>query len=252
MLLLDVYAGLGDIPRNTIKSLRIVQIFPKTTSVANRPAIGLAGEENARAILGTVPVETDGSARFLVPAKKPVLFQALDEDGFAFQTMRTLTYLQPGERTTCVGCHDSQTRTPFRKAAHALLRPPSTIDPGELGGRPFSFVEVVQPVLEKHCVACHSGSKIDGDVDLSNTPHNGFTKAYWSLCGDRDFTGAGTNAQERSRSPRAPFWRAQSDSDHRSRRTIRCPRQPLDSPAARRPPRRQTERNRLSTTCRLD
>ena len=193
MLLLDVYAGLGDVPRDTIKSLRVVQIFPKTTPVANHPAIGLAGEENARAILGTVPVEADGSARFLVPAKKPVLFQALDADGFAYQTMRTLTYLQPGERTTCIGCHDSQTKTPYRKAAKALLQPPAKIDPGELGGRPFSFVEVVQPVLDKHCVQCHSGEKIEGKVDLSNTPHDRFSKAYWSLCGDRNFWGAGTN-----------------------------------------------------------
>ncbi|MFH1265179.1 MAG: hypothetical protein ABIK89_05585, partial [Planctomycetota bacterium] len=64
IMLADVYQGLGDVPRGTVKSLRIVQIFPKTTNLANSPPIGLAGEENARAILGTVPVESDGSARF--------------------------------------------------------------------------------------------------------------------------------------------------------------------------------------------
>ena len=68
MLLADVYRGLGDVPRGSIKELRIIQIFPKTTNLANNPHMGIAGEENGRAILGTVPVEPDGSARLIVPA----------------------------------------------------------------------------------------------------------------------------------------------------------------------------------------
>ena len=104
-------------PRGTIKQLRLVQIFPKTTWIADSPRIGIAGEENARAILGTVPVEADGSARFIVPAHKPILFQALDKDGFAYQTMRSTTYVQPGERISCVGCHDTQNSTPPTRLA---------------------------------------------------------------------------------------------------------------------------------------
>ncbi|MEZ6080930.1 MAG: hypothetical protein R3C56_36255 [Pirellulaceae bacterium] len=77
--------------------------------------------------------------------------------------------------------------------ALALHRPPSSIDPGELGGRSFSFVEIVQPVLDRHCITCHGTNEPDGGVDLTRTPHNGFTKSYWSLCGDRSFTGSGTN-----------------------------------------------------------
>jgi hypothetical protein len=65
-----------------------------------------------------------------------------------------------------------------------------------LGGRPFSFVEAVQPVLDKQCVRCHGGEKIDGGVDLTDTPHAGFTKSYWSLCGTpQDFNGGGTNPE---------------------------------------------------------
>jgi len=66
----------------------------------------------------------------------------------------------------------------------ALRRPASKIDPGELGGRPFSFVEVVQPVLDNHCAKCHSGDKPKKGIDLTGAPHKGFTKSYWSLCGD--------------------------------------------------------------------
>jgi hypothetical protein len=195
MLLSDVYQGLGDVPRGTIKALRIVQIFPKTTHVANNPAIGLAGEENGRAILGTVPVEADGSARFTVPAHKPILFQALDANGFAQQTMRTITYVQPGERIACVGCHESRRTTPRPKDSLAQHRPASEIDPGELGGRPFSYVEVVQPILDKHCVKCHEGKKLGGGLNLTGIPERGFTRSYWSLCSDADFWGGGTNPQ---------------------------------------------------------
>jgi hypothetical protein len=118
MLMSDIYQGLGDVPRGVIKRLRIVQIFPKTTWIANSPPIGIAGEENARAILGTVPVEADGSARFLLPAHKPIRFQALDQDGLACQTMRSTTYVQPGEHTSCTGLP----RAPQVRAAAAAGR----------------------------------------------------------------------------------------------------------------------------------
>ncbi len=194
MLLVDVYDGLGDVPRGTIDALRIIQLFPKTTPLANRPAIGLAGEENARMILGTVPVEADGSARFLVPAHKPVLFQALDTDGLAYQTMRTLTYVQPGERVTCIGCHERPLTPPGNVGERvAFRRPPSRIDPGELGGVPFSYPRFVQPLLDEHCVRCHGGERTDGRVDLRGHPHRGFSRSYWALCGDRNFNGPGTN-----------------------------------------------------------
>ena len=187
MLVTDVYQGLGDVPRGTIKQLRVIQIFPKTTWLANSPRIGVAGEENARAILGTVPVEADGSARFLVPAHKPILFQALDRDGFAYQTMRSTTSVQPGERTACVGCHEQRMSAPTAAAGVPLAqrRAPSTLDPGELGGRPFSFVDVVQPVLNRHCVRCHGGEKTEKGFDLTATPVDGFTRSYWSLCGGK-------------------------------------------------------------------
>lgn len=182
LIVSDVYQGLGAVPRGTIKHLRVIQIFPKTTWIANQPRMGIAGEENGRAILGTVPVEADGSARFLAPAGKPLLFQALDADGLAYQTMRSLTYLQPGERIACIGCHEHRMQAPPPASTLALRRPPSLLEPGELGGRPFSFVEMVQPVLDQRCVKCHGGEKTEGGVDLTGTPHNGYTRSYWALC----------------------------------------------------------------------
>ncbi len=193
MVLTDVYQGLGDVARGSIKQLRVIQIFPKTTHVADSPRVGLAREENARAILGTVPVEPDGSAYFRVPALKPLLFQALDEQGMAYQTMRTITYAQPGERISCSGCHENRRSTPSNHSVMALQRSPDDLQPGPWGGRPFSFMEVVQPVLDQHCVSCHGPEKKEGNVDLQATPRDGFTQSYWALCGDADFWGMGTN-----------------------------------------------------------
>ena len=186
MVVSNVYEGLGNVAPGSVKQLRIVQLFPKSTPLANNPRIGTAGEENGRAILGTVPVEEDGSARFLVPANVPVYFQALDADGFAYQTMRSSTHVQPGERISCVGCHEGAMTAPPASSEFplALRRRASTIDPGELGGRPFSYVETVQPVLDRRCVECHNEERSDGELDLTGVPHNGFTRSYWALTKD--------------------------------------------------------------------
>ncbi|WP_165226693.1 PD40 domain-containing protein [Aquisphaera insulae] len=184
-ILADVYQGLNQVQRGTITQLRIVQVFPKSTPVGNTPPIGVAGEENGRAILGTVPVEPDGSAYFTVPAGKGLLFQALDRDGFAYQTMRSLTYVQSGERTSCVGCHENRQSAPLPRTVSALTRGPSMIQPGELEGSPFSYVQTVQPIWDAHCVSCHGGERKAGGLDLRGTPRDGFTESYRALCDDR-------------------------------------------------------------------
>jgi cytochrome c553 len=98
--------------------------------------------------------------------------------------MRSLTYVQPGERTSCVGCHEHRMSAPpeTKPLVLAMSRPPSRIAPGELGGRPFSYVAVVQPVLDRHCVRCHGGEKTE-KVNLTGAPLKGFTQSYWALCG---------------------------------------------------------------------
>ncbi|MDO4587290.1 MAG: hypothetical protein Q4C95_08340 [Planctomycetia bacterium] len=199
MAITDIYEGLGkNVKRGSIKEIRVVQIFPKTTRDADNPAIGLAGEENARAILGHVPVEEDGSAFFKVPAETPVLLQAIDENGFAYQTMRSLTYLQRGEKVSCTGCHENRVSSAYSTGSEGIsnsrqterpkasLRESSTIDPGELGGRPFSYVEVVQPIWDKHCIECHNDERTDGQINLTGTPDREFTKSYYALCVDKN------------------------------------------------------------------
>ena len=167
-----------------IREIRIFQVLPKTeTHVANKPRIGYANAESARMLLGTVPVEADGSAYFRVPARKPIYFQAVDETGRAVQTMRSVTYLQPGERRGCVGCHEPPGTTPAGKPPLALSESPSEITPGPDGTKPFSYPRLVQPVLDRHCVRCHDGGEgpEKSEPVLTGEPSGSFTRSYEGL-----------------------------------------------------------------------
>jgi hypothetical protein len=167
-----------------IVALRVFQVLPKTsTHVANQPRIGYANAESARALLGTIPVEADGSAYFRVPARKPLYFQAVDAEGRAVQSMRSVTYVQPGERRGCVGCHESTGTSSAVERVLALERPPSVIQPGPDGSLPFSFPRLVQPILDRHCVPCHDGT--DGvqpsRIVLTREAEGTFSRSYESL-----------------------------------------------------------------------
>jgi hypothetical protein len=172
-------------PSRPIRSLRIFLVLPKTsTHVANQPRIGHANAESARMLLGTVPVEKDGSAYFRAPARKPLYFQAVDETGHAVQNMRSITYLQPGERRSCVGCHEPPgTASPARPDLMALRRKPSAIEPGPEGTQPMSYPRLVQPVLDRHCVRCHDGGQgeLKAPPVLTGEPEGVFTKSYVTL-----------------------------------------------------------------------
>ncbi len=183
-LLQNVYESWPNLSvvQGTVKRLRILQVLPKTTPNANSPRVGLANASPGKQVLGTVPVEADGSAYFRVPAGIPLSFQALDEKGMAVQTMRSLTYVQPGEHSSCVGCHEYRTTAPGSHAVTlAAQRPPSPITPGPDGSRPFSYAILVQPILDKHCVRCHDATKPENKVDLTGGPAGEFSVSYQAL-----------------------------------------------------------------------
>ncbi len=155
-LLQDVYAGLTGVPRGTIKQLRIVAVPPKVQPHMNSPCLGVSAEDPGKFVLGTVPVEADGSAAFRAPSGIPVFFQALDDQGLAVQTMRSLTYVQPGQAFSCIGCHESREAAPsLHSLPTAMSREPSKITLGPPGSWPLKFDELVQPVLDRSCTSCH-------------------------------------------------------------------------------------------------
>ena len=164
--LINVYNGLRPWPAGTqIKSLRVIQVLPMTVPSGSPPhEVGLrepsAGDSVVlcRQVLGTVPVEEDGSAQFIVPAQKEVLFQALDQRGLAIQSMRSVTYVQPGERLMCQGCHEPRHQAPRDMPATplAMRRPASRPLADVDGSNPMSYPRLVQPVLDRHCADCHA------------------------------------------------------------------------------------------------
>ncbi len=119
-------------------------------------------------ILGEVPVESDGSAHFRIPADTPVYFQLLDEHYMELRRMRSFISLQPGETRMCVGCHESRGEAPVSDAFPlALARAPDIPDPPPWGTKPLSFLRDVQPIFDKHCVQCHEGLSPAAGLDFS-------------------------------------------------------------------------------------
>ena len=174
------------LPDSAITRLRIVQVLPKTTWNANDPTVGLANASPGKQVLGTVPVESDGSAYFRAPAGVALSFQALDERGCAVQVMRSVTYLQPGELSACVGCHEHRLgAAPTERTALALKRAPSAITPAPEGSHPLSYPLLVQPVLDRHCTECHGGAAPAGPngqpLVLTGEPEGRYTRSYNAL-----------------------------------------------------------------------
>lgn len=160
-LVQDVYEGLQEVERGSIKGLRVIGVPPKTQPHMNSPRLGVSREDPGKFVIGTIPVEPDGSAYFHVPSGVPVFFQAIDEKGLAVQTMRSLTYVQPGQTLSCVGCHESRELAPISGGRpSAVKRQPSRIAPGPEGSWPLRFDRLVQPVIDELCVSCH---RPDGD-----------------------------------------------------------------------------------------
>ncbi len=161
MYIEDIYKGPGlkDVPRGTVKELRLFTYhfaYQKLAGIGHK--VGVDGPWEPKRVLGTVPVEEDGSAMFKVPANTPISIQPLDENKNALQLMRSWTTAMPGEVVSCVGCHEEQNDAPASGRTIASLKDPDEIEAWHGEVRGFSFKREVQPVLDKYCVSCHDGS----------------------------------------------------------------------------------------------
>ncbi len=160
----DIYTGGGlqGIPRGAVKRLRLVSYqFSYRGMGGLLGTIGMDGPWDVRRVLGTVPVEADGSALFRVPAYTPIAVQPLDEQGQSLQVMRSWFTAMPGEVVSCVGCHEQQNTVTINRKTLAALSEPAEITPWRGPTRGFSFQREVQPVLNKYCVGCHDGRTLD-------------------------------------------------------------------------------------------
>ncbi len=152
-LISDVYQGLTGIPRGAAKRLRIVGVPPKVQPMWGVPALGLTSYDAGKFVLGTVPIDEDGSAYFVAPAGVNLFFQVLGADGRAIQTMRSATYLQGGQTLSCVGCHEPRNQAPPNAWPYASQRAPSRIRPDVEGSWPYRFDRLMKPMLDRLAAA---------------------------------------------------------------------------------------------------
>jgi formylglycine-generating enzyme required for sulfatase activity len=169
--LADVYngPGLAGVPRGAVRRLRVYTYgFSYQDMGGLLGIIGIDGPWDMRRVIGTVPVEPDGSAKFIVPANMPLAVQPLDEEGRALQLMRSWMTAMPGEVLQCNGCHESRNDAPVTKTTLAVNQPPAAIEPwyGQLRG--FDYSREVQPVIDRYCIGCHNGEPMeDGAVTIN-------------------------------------------------------------------------------------
>lgn len=180
----NVYEGQEGIAAGSAKYLRVVGLEFRSSAIGATVGRGTGtsdpyspistgnGAWDVKRVLGIVPVCSDGSVLFSVPAETPVYFQLLDEQGDVIQTMRSWSTLQPGETFSCVGCHLDKNYAPIASSGvtEAMKKGVQTLqkdlwmenyeeyddlDPysGTLIG--FDYLSVVQPILDKSCVSCH-------------------------------------------------------------------------------------------------
>ena len=169
MVVVNIFNTLRPLPAGTkVTALRILQVLPCAVPSAPNLSPHQTGQRIAEAgdsivparwVLGTVPIESDGSAYFKVPANRELFFQLVDERGMAVQSMRSGTAVRNGEKLVCAGCHEPKhltaSATVPEAALLALRHAPLAPQPDVEGSNPFSYPRLVQPVLERNCVACH-------------------------------------------------------------------------------------------------
>ncbi|MFO7901928.1 MAG: hypothetical protein R6U98_04660 [Pirellulaceae bacterium] len=187
LVLSDVYEGrnMRGVERGDIKKLLVLEQLPKPANFSGGPEpLTIGGSFTLQRVLGTVPVEPDGSAHFEVPAVRSVFFVALDDNDLAVKRMQSFVSVQPGETMSCVGCHEQRTRAPHDRPGSALLattREPSQIKPFSNVPQVLDFPRDIQPILDRHCVECHNPDRREGGVDLCGDRTPLYTTSYWTM-----------------------------------------------------------------------
>lgn len=167
-LIQNVNEGLPESMHGKARYIRIVEGHERRIrTIPCNLWSGIGGFET-KTVLGTVPVEKDGSAFFEAPAGKAMFFSVLDGNYQALHTMRMTVDIKPGEKMACIGCHEPANATPqISKTTLASKRDPSAIKPPPWGIQKFGFPKLVQPILDRHCIRCHDGSEDAGEgLDL--------------------------------------------------------------------------------------
>lgn len=116
---LDVYQSdrpeMQGVPRGTVKTVQVLQ--------GNEAQLGTSK------VLGSAPVEPDGSFQIEVPADVPLALQLLNEKGQTIAAQKTWTWVKPRENRGCIGCHEDRELAPPNRLVEAIKKPAAKIVP---------------------------------------------------------------------------------------------------------------------------
>lgn len=197
MMVQDVYQGISKhVKRGDAKYIAVMEQIQKSRILSGGEAWGHSpligrGTVHARRLIGLVPVEEDGSAFFKVPALRSVSLNVLNDEGKTLMRMGSDIHVMPGENLSCIGCHE-QRELGYGVAPPALgqrtaLKKPAVVPEKQGWGTQgiIDYSTVIQPVWDKHCVECHSGSVPKGGVNMTADKTRFFNQSYDHLI-DRD------------------------------------------------------------------
>jgi hypothetical protein len=186
VLLADVAFGrnMEGVKRGEVKKLLVLETLPKPMNyTGGMEPLSYGGTFTLERILGTIPVEPDGSAYAELPALRSLLFVALDVDELSVKRMQSFFTLMPGETTTCLGCHERRTSAPPSRQGQplALLRPPSRVEPIPEVPDVIDYPRDIQPIFDRNCMPCHDDDRRDGGLSLSGDRGPIFSISYYTL-----------------------------------------------------------------------
>ena len=215
LMMSDVYIGrnMGGIKRGAIRRLLVLEDLPKPANFhgGGSQPLGHGVTSTLKRVLGSVRVESDGSAHFEVPAMRSIYLAVLDENDLSIKQMRSFITLQPGEQLSCVGCHEQRTQTPEIAAVgklKAMARPAGKIEPYAGVRQIPDFPRDVQPILDRHCIKCHNSKDRKGNVILTGDRGPVFSHSYFELFFQwqiKDTAGNPTNGSGRQKGNDKPY-----------------------------------------------
>jgi len=128
---------LQNLPQGSVKTVRVFagevfenkngdrQINEELLKNGDRPGNGPGNEE----LLGSAPVEADGSFHIRVPAQRPLWFQLLDKNDAPLGRRSGETWVMPRESRGCIGCHQNRELAPPNQLPQAVLKPAVNLVP---------------------------------------------------------------------------------------------------------------------------
>ncbi|MBT8037539.1 MAG: hypothetical protein KJO21_08345 [Verrucomicrobiae bacterium] len=201
LILTNVYNGrnMKGVKPGSIKRLLVMETLPKPINfTGGMDPLSYGGTFTLEKILGTVPIEQDGSAFMELPANRPIFFIALDDQDNAVKRMQSFTSVAPGEISSCLGCHENRTNTPVSTTTLpplAARKPAHRPDPIKGIPQLFDFPRDIQPILDKHCVECHKPDNRQGKVILTGDRGPMFSHSYVTLTARKQFIDGRNNPQ---------------------------------------------------------